>query len=84
MKNQLATLCDECESTLEDSLAILKGCDTSGFYCEHHKSCAVIVSIDGEIKYSQISGPITEDQSVHVMAEVMDGLMPEVTSTGMH
>lgn len=84
MTNKLATLCNECTTTLEKNLATIKGSDTSGVYCEHNESCAVIVSTNGNVKYSQISGPLTEEQANHVMAEIMDGLMPEPTSTGMH
>lgn len=74
--NQLSTLCSDCTADLQEKLETLSGPDTTGVYCPHNKACAVVISTNGEVNYSQVSGPVTEQQAVHVMAGIAAELHP--------
>ncbi len=55
----MITLCEKCEAQLLKEVAEeTAGNDVSGFYCSHEHAVALVISQDGEVKYTQLSGPV--------------------------
>ena len=65
----MITLCKKCEATLLAEIAETTSNDVSGYYCSHNHATAVVIAQDGEIKFSQISGPCNPEQAAQLMQE---------------
>lgn len=63
----MITLCERCQCDLLKEISTTTGVDVSGLYCAHNQATALVIAQDGEIRYTQLSGPVDAQGAAQLM-----------------